>query len=613
MKDHQKTKSQLVDELTDLRRQLESSEVQQKRLAEQLEQILDYSPVLLTVAGLDGHFKQVNSAFTRILGYTEEELLSQSAFETIHPDDRAASKAQLEKLAAGESLLNFENRNICKDGTFRWLSWTVVPRPEEGLVYGIGHDITDHKRSESRLRESEERFRAIFEQAAVGVAQIETNTGRFYRVNQAYCDIVGYKQEEMTATTFMKITHPDDLQGDLDNMQKLVAGEIREFSMEKRYFRTDGSIVWVYLTVSPMWSIGEEPNYHIAVVEDITERKRAEEELQEAHDLLERRVEQRTAELATSNLALRKEIAERTKVEETLRHHREMMMNMAEGVALVRAADAVIVYANPQFVRMFEYDSGELVGKQVSILNAPTEAQAPEKLAMEIMASLREHAVWRGELQNITKNGRPFWCHASVSTFESAEHGTVWVSVHEDITRSKKKEELLEASRDLAVALNAETNLQKAANKCLEAAIRFSGMDGAGLYIANDNGGLDLVTHTGLSDAFVDSVAHLGPESPAVQRVMAGDALYLQPEELLAPVSEICIREGVLSIAILPIRHPCRSVTTVAFSPVSIWHRIRWMKCRCGRGSPWRKRPQRSAGLLHASNPRKVSLPKRSS
>ncbi len=140
-------------------------------------------------------------------------------------------------------------------------------------------DVTKRKRAERALRESESRLRAIFEQAAVGVAQVETATGRFIEVNQKFCDIVGLSPEEMTATNFMAITLPEDREVDLQYLQKLLNGQIRTFSREKRYLVRNGSIVWVNLTVSPMWNLGEAPNYHIAVVEDITERKRAEEAL----------------------------------------------------------------------------------------------------------------------------------------------------------------------------------------------------------------------------------------------------------------------------------------------------------------------------------------------
>jgi PAS domain S-box-containing protein len=157
--------------------------------------------------------------------------------------------------------------------------------------------VVNLRQAKQALHESEERFRVIFEQAAVGVAQIASRTGGFVRINQRYCDILGYTSDEMKQRTFQEITYPDDLQADLYNVQLLLDGEIREFSTEKRYYRKDGSIVWVDLSVSPMWASGEEPNYHIAVVEDITQRKQAEGELQQHREHLEERVATRTAEL----------------------------------------------------------------------------------------------------------------------------------------------------------------------------------------------------------------------------------------------------------------------------------------------------------------------------
>jgi PAS domain S-box-containing protein len=169
----------------------------------------------------------------------------------------------------------------------------------EDIAFALhGLELEEKRRqTEQALRESEGRFRAIFEQAAVGVALIQSKTGDFRRINQRYADIVGYTIEEMEHLTFQEITHPDDLQKDLDNMQRLLDGEIREFSLEKRYYHKDGSIVWVNLAVSPMWEGGEEPGYHIAVVEDITERKQAEEALKEYSERLEEMVDERTQEL----------------------------------------------------------------------------------------------------------------------------------------------------------------------------------------------------------------------------------------------------------------------------------------------------------------------------
>ena len=155
------------------------------------------------------------------------------------------------------------------------------------IIPTTSQDLPPQRPTDPLHRQDEPLFRAIFEQAAVGVAQIETATGRFVRVNQRYCEIVGVTNEEMMATTFMAITYPEDLQADLDNMEALKAGRIREFTMEKRYVRADGSIVWVDLTVSPLWDIGEQPSFYIAVVQDITERKQVETLLEADKCILE--------------------------------------------------------------------------------------------------------------------------------------------------------------------------------------------------------------------------------------------------------------------------------------------------------------------------------------
>jgi diguanylate cyclase (GGDEF)-like protein/PAS domain S-box-containing protein len=138
--------------------------------------------------------------------------------------------------------------------------------------------FADLKKTENSLRESEVRFRTLFEQAAVGVAEIEMMTGRFLTVNQRLCEMVGRTEEEMLATTFQAITHPEDRHLHEGKTQMMLSGEIGYYDLEKRYLRKDGEAVWVNITVSPLWKPGETPGRNIAVVEDITDRKRMEEE-----------------------------------------------------------------------------------------------------------------------------------------------------------------------------------------------------------------------------------------------------------------------------------------------------------------------------------------------
>ena len=149
-----------------------------------------------------------------------------------------------------------------------------VTGSDEVAVLATSFDdmVLERRRNEEQLQTSESRFRALFQQAAVGVAEIDSHTGRFLEINQRYCDIVGYSREQMRHLDFTSITYPSDVQPDLDNMSRLMAGTIREFSMEKRYIRADSSVVWINLTVSPRWQPGEEPSTHIAIVQDITQQ-----------------------------------------------------------------------------------------------------------------------------------------------------------------------------------------------------------------------------------------------------------------------------------------------------------------------------------------------------
>lgn len=160
------------------------------------------------------------------------------------------------------------------------------------LIPAVGRELREaqerarYRETEASLRETETRFYATFEQAAVGIAHVGIN-GEWLRLNRKYCEILGYSHEELMGMTFQEITHPDDLEADLALYQKVKAKEIDHYALEKRYIRKNKSHVWVNLTVSIVWDEHNQFDYAVAVIEDITKRKQIEENLLQAKEAAE--------------------------------------------------------------------------------------------------------------------------------------------------------------------------------------------------------------------------------------------------------------------------------------------------------------------------------------
>ncbi len=172
----------------------------------------------------------------------------------------------------------------CASPTERFITidFQLAPlRDDQGRIINLvpsAVDITERKAAETALAESESLFRGTFEQTAVGMAHVGLD-GRWLRVNDRLCEIAGDTRESLLGKTFQDITHPEDVDTDVENAARLMAGEIDSYAMEKRYLRPDGSVTWVNLTVSLRRTPSGEPEHFISVVEDITPRKRAEERL----------------------------------------------------------------------------------------------------------------------------------------------------------------------------------------------------------------------------------------------------------------------------------------------------------------------------------------------
>ncbi|MEM9925652.1 MAG: PAS domain S-box protein [Cyanobacteria bacterium P01_D01_bin.50] len=269
----------------------------------------------------NGDFRYVglNPAYARKRGFTEAQIKSKSPEEILPPDDALKVRQKYTNCLTSGETISYEE-NIVFNGKNTWWLTTLKPLQDVNSnrihrIIGTSIDITNRKQAEAeifelntqlearvqrrtqQLQESEEKFRATFEQVAVGFAHVDLN-GKWLRVNQKLCEIVGYSSEEILNLTFQDITHPDDLETDLNYVNRLLAGEIEYYSMEKRYIRKDGSTVWVEITPSLMRDPSDgEAIYFIAVVEEIEERKHAKLQLQQKVEQLA----ETTAQLSKRN------------------------------------------------------------------------------------------------------------------------------------------------------------------------------------------------------------------------------------------------------------------------------------------------------------------------
>jgi PAS domain S-box-containing protein len=205
----------------------------------------------------------------------------------VHPDDlERYRRADADCVRGAADHYVIEYRVRTRRGNWRWMhergNCTARDAAGQPLHFvGVCFDVDDRRRMESDLRESEERFRTAFESAAIGMAMVAPD-GRFLRVNQALCRIIGYTTEELLRLDFQTITHPDDLDTDLAFARKVLDGSIRTFEMEKRYFHKGGQTISILLSVSLVRDDGGQPLYFISQIQDITERKRLEQALREA-------------------------------------------------------------------------------------------------------------------------------------------------------------------------------------------------------------------------------------------------------------------------------------------------------------------------------------------
>jgi PAS domain S-box-containing protein len=250
--------------------------------------VFDAVPVGVVVTDASRKILAVNSAFCEILGRREAELVGRRLRDVTHPDDRADDVDPIAQLATGSIMEHTTlKRYVRADGTLTWVNVRIAraPDPEGGAPLLVAHvaEIDERMRKDRELDEAEERFRSAFDNASIGMGLVALD-GRWLKVNRALCEITGYSETALLTRTFQSVTHPDDLDADLEFRRQILAGERRSYQTDKRYYHANGHIIWASLSVSLVRDPAGQPLYFISQVKEITHRRTAEESIRRVVD-----------------------------------------------------------------------------------------------------------------------------------------------------------------------------------------------------------------------------------------------------------------------------------------------------------------------------------------
>ena len=344
--------------------------------------------------------------------------------EHIYPDDLEFLEVALREALAGVKPYAPEFRIVMRDGTVRRIKANArISRDEAGQprhMIGINFDITDLREAEESLVASEKRFRNILENAPIGMAIVSLEW-RYLEVNSALCDIVGYSKDELEHLTFKDITHPEDKEKGMDQLQKLIEGSLRSYQIEKRYIRKDGRVVWVLVAVSLIRDEQNVPLYFISQVEDISELKLSEAKLQET-------------------LALRSAI-----------------LSSANQIMIATDTEGLIVSFNRAAERMLGYDRSEVIGIHTPLLihDAAEVEKHAKALSKELNRSIasgfdvlvvkaQAGVADENEWIYVRKDGTRFPVLLSVTAIRNQAGGiTGYLGVASDISDRKQKEQII--------------------------------------------------------------------------------------------------------------------------------------------------------------------------
>ncbi|MCL4273000.1 MAG: PAS domain S-box protein [Anaerolineales bacterium] len=380
----------------------------------------EHSAIGVALLGLDGKWLKANREVTALFGYSDPELREKTFLEITHPDDREISRAHVQDLLEGKvNSFTLEKRYLHKDGSVIWaLLATSLVRDEHGTpLHFIAQikDIGDRKRAEQALQVSEKLFKNAFQYSAIGMALVGLD-GEWLQVNPMLCSTLGYTEAELRARSFQDVTHPDDLQADLENVGRLLAGEGETYAMEKRYLHKDGSIVWAILSVAAVRDDEGKPVHFISQIADISDRKRAEEALFTSEQLF-----------------------------------KNAFQHSAVGMALANP-DGSWVQVNPMMSSILGYSEAELLVTSFQEVTHPDDLQADLEYVQQLLAGELES--FSMEKRYFHKNGGIVWALLSVALVRDGEGNPLnFISQVNDITDRKLAELELRRTRNFITTL----------------------------------------------------------------------------------------------------------------------------------------------------------------
>ncbi|MGF2034574.1 MAG: PAS domain S-box protein [Nostoc sp. CmiVER01] len=371
---------------------------------------MNNSPVLAWITDPDGRVLYLNQTYLHTFKLLPEQVIGQSIFD-LYPDEIARQHFdRIQNVIQTNQVIEAIEVTSRPDGTlgeFLVYKFPILGLSAQKLVGRVAIDITEQKILEQELAHKQKLLDTFINNAPVGITILDRQL-RYSLINEALAEINGISAAAHIGKTLWEII--PDLAPRLEPIFQnvLTTGEaILDFEISGETPKMPGVIRTWLASYFPIQSEADEPISMGIVVVEISDRKRAEQML-ELQAVITR--------------------------------------NMAEGICLVRARDGVFVYANPKFEQMFGYESGELIGQHVSIINYGDEHNTPEDVNQAIKTAVLQHGEANYEVYNLKKDGTPFWCRANASIFEHPEYGSVIVAIQQDITEHKQTQEKIKAS-----------------------------------------------------------------------------------------------------------------------------------------------------------------------